>query len=819
MTPRNRGKSKFTRRRKVPKKLSRLHKPQEMSLEAWQIELRRQYGREQKFNLKNLGSHPIISDFQVANPQSQSVYRVAIRGTGMGDNFCSCPDFATNTLGTCKHIEFTLARLRRQKGGGAALKNGFQPSHSEVYLRYGPQREVRLRHGSDCPPELARLTSRYFDSKGVLRADAFSRFEDFLAESTRFDHDLRCFEDVLGFVAEVRDRQRREEQLDKAFPRGIADPALARLLRVPLYDYQREGALFAARAGRCLIGDEMGLGKTIQAIAAVEIMARELGVERVLVVCPTSLKHQWEREIARFAERSVRMIGGLRARREQDFAAEAFYKITNYDTVHRDLDLISGWSPDLVILDEAQRIKNRSTRAARSVKRIASPYAIVLTGTPLENRLEELVSIVQFVDRHRLGPTFRFLADHQIHDAESGRVVGYKNLDSIGTTLAPILIRRRKSQVLDQLPERLDKHLFVPMTSQQMRHHEENKEIVARIVAKWRRFRSLSESDQRRLMIALQNMRMSCDSTYLLDHETDFGVKADELATVLAEIFEQPEAKVVIFSQWLRMHELLVRRFEKRKWGHVVFHGGVSSQGRKPLVDRFREDAACRAFLATDAGGVGLNLQHASVVVNVDLPWNPAVLEQRIGRVHRLGQRQPVRVVNFVAQGTIEEGMLSMLKFKKSLFAGALDGGEKEVFLGGSRLNRFMETVEKTAESIPQPAAQDPPGEPDADEDSAGRQSQSASARQTSGQTSTDKTEPSADPWSGLLETGLALLEQLAAPSAAPPPRQSRQSAGLSLIHRDERTGERYLKIPAPNPQLLDRLLGAVGTLLGHFKK
>jgi len=198
--------------------------------------------------------------------------------------------------------------------------------------------------------------------------------------------------------------------------------------------------------------------------------------------------------------------------------------------------------------------------------------------------------------------------------------VGYRKLDQIGKTLEPILIRRQKDQVLDQLPERLDKNFFVPMTPEQQQHHDENRDIVARIVAKWRRYRFLSEADQRRLMIALQNMRMSCDSTYLLDHKTDFGVKVDELATLLEEVYEQPNTKVVVFSQWLRMHELVVRRFQQREWDHVLFHGGVPGTQRKDLVDRFREDPECRAFLATDAGGVGLNLQHASVVVNVDLP-------------------------------------------------------------------------------------------------------------------------------------------------------------------------------------------------------
>jgi superfamily II DNA or RNA helicase len=808
------------RKKKKAAKLSRLTKPEDMSLEDWQIELRRQFGREQAFAIKNLGDHPVFSEFEVVNPQSHARYRVAIRGTALADNFCSCPDFATNALGTCKHIEFTLAYLKRKRGGKAALRAGFQPLYSEIFLQYGARREVRFRPGADCPVELARLSARFFGSDGTLLPEAFGRFETFLTEAGKLDHDLRCHEDVLALIAEVRDGERRREQLASAFERGIRSAGWNKLLKVPLYDYQREGALFAARAGRALIGDEMGLGKTVQAIAAAEIMANQFGVERVLIICPTSLKHQWEREIAKFAERPTEVIGGLRGRREQQFATDTFYKITNYDTIHRDLDLVQAWSPDLVVLDEAQRIKNWNTRAARSVKKINSPYAVVLTGTPLENRLEELVSIVQFVDRYRLGPTYRLMHEHQIRD-EHGRVVGYTGLDRIGKTLEPILIRRQKKQVLDQLPERLDKNFFVPMTPLQQQFHEENREIVARIVHKWRTYKFLSEADQRRLMIALQNMRMACDSTYLLDHQSDHGVKADELATLLAEIYEEKDTKVVIFSQWLRMHELLLRRFKEREWDHVLFHGGVPGPKRKSLIDRFREDRNCRSFLATDAGGVGLNLQHASVVVNMDLPWNPAVLEQRIGRVHRLGQKQPVRVVNFVAQGTIEEGMLEVIRFKKSLFAGVLDGGEKEVFLGGSRLTKFMETVENATRSIPAASLED-------------RSEESRVAENGAEEVAADAAEeaaapvvaaaPAADPFAGLLQTGLALLQQLAGaarPGAAAPRVRGAAPAGqgLSFVARDERTGESYLRFPMPKPEVLDRALQAFGTLLEGFRK
>lgn len=193
--------------------------------------------------------------------------------------------------------------------------------------------------------------------------------------------------------------------MSAAYPKGFKDTAMDKLLQARLYPYQAQGALFAASVGRCLIGDEMGLGKTIQAIAAAELFARHFGVSRVLVVCPTSHKHQCKSEFARFAGRQVQVIHGLRAKRQSQYAEDGFCKVTHYETLERDADLIAQWAPDLVIADEAQRIKNWNTIAARALKRIISPYAMVLTGTPLENRLDELISIVQFVDQHRLGPT------------------------------------------------------------------------------------------------------------------------------------------------------------------------------------------------------------------------------------------------------------------------------------------------------------------------------------------------------------------------------------------------------------------------------
>ena len=824
--PRNIKTTKTSKPGREPK-LSRTQAPAELSKVDWQRALRRQFGREQAFGLENIGEEPFFSEFRVSNPQSKSAYRVAIRGKQPGDNYCACPDYATNELGTCKHIEFVLAILEKKRGAKAAFVRGYHPPFSELYLRNDCTRTVHFRAGTDCPPAVRKAAVLLFDEARDwrlrnLRLDGLERF---IALAAKSGHELRAYDDALDFIAGQRDAERRLLALDGLFPRGAADPSLKKLLKVPLYPYQTEGALFAVRAGRTLIGDEMGLGKTIQAIAAAEILARHFGVSKVLVICPTSLKYQWQSEIARFSGRDSRVIASGRAQRQKDYALDDFCKITNYEKLQPDLDLIDAWAPELVIVDEAQRVKNWNTIAARALKRIDSPYAVVLTGTPLENKLEELISIVQFVDQHRLGPTWKLLHEHQIKD-ESGRVTGYTGLEKIGQTLAPIMIRRRKSEVLTQLPERTDQNLLVPMTELQMTYHQENAEIVTKIVQRWRKMKFLSDKDQRRLTCALQNMRMSCNSTYLLDQESDHGVKADELAALFDDLFEQADAKAVVFSQWTRTHDIVIRRLEARGIGYVSFHGGVPSEKRPALVERFRDDPDCRVFLSTDAGATGLNLQHASTLVNMDLPWNPALLEQRIARIHRMGQKRPVQIVNFVAKGTIEEGMLSVLAFKRSLSAGILDGGTGEISMGGSRLNRFMKDVENVTGCMGEGEVITPAEEaggsqtvteavfvpiPEKQADAGASDGEMAIA-EYEGQGAPEVTlRNDTDPWQALMQVGAQLVSALGAASNPATPAHP-------WIERDPSTGVQSLKVPLPSPETAGRIADVLSMLASTLR-
>ena len=220
-------------------RLTRNRRPPELPVADWQTALRQQFGREQLFGLENLGSEPVFSEFRVHNPASKSSYRVTIRGQALGLNRCTCPDFATNDLGTCKHIEFTLGRLSAKRGGKKALAAGFAPNYSEIWLDHAGLRQVRLRIGSDCPPALREAAETWFDATAgwALPRDRLDGLDTLLRLAQVAGHDLRCHDAVWPFVAQIRDTERRQAALAEAYPQGAHDPALTQMLKVPLYAY------------------------------------------------------------------------------------------------------------------------------------------------------------------------------------------------------------------------------------------------------------------------------------------------------------------------------------------------------------------------------------------------------------------------------------------------------------------------------------------------------------------------------------------------------------------------------------------------------
>jgi SNF2 family DNA or RNA helicase len=655
-----------------------------MPLREEQIDIRRQRARAGNFQIENLGKNRVFSDYRVTNPESGGQYTVSVRGFEVGDNTCTCPDFKSNTLGTCKHVEAVLDHLKDELPPHLQKKKA-AVTRPEIFLHYGEQLRLGIHLPTRHSDKLAGLAATYFDEKGLWSGKG--KYRDLIRDVEAIPEDVTFFTDAMEFVSVEIERAEmlaREQEWLKELEAGTLD---LKLLNVPLYDFQTRGALFLACRGRSILGDDMGLGKTIMTLAAVELLARERGVRKVLVVAPASVKYQWESEIKKFTGRPVQVIEGGPDDRRDQYAADTFYRLVNYEQVVRDREAINAWRPDVIVLDEAQRIKNWEAKTSKEVKKLKSRYAVVLTGTPLENKLEELYSIVQFVDERRFGPAFQFLHDHRVLD-ENGNLKGYRNLDKIREKLEPVFLRRTRGEVLTQLPPRTDNTVFVELADEQRKPYEDQRATLARLLQK----NYLTDLDRKRILASVVNMRTICDSLFLFDRQNRVSPKLDEFAELIPEVVGE-DHKAVVFSQWETMILEAAKVLDKLGVGYAVLHGGLSGKDRKEVMERFKNDPACKVFLSTDAGGTGLNLQVADTVVNLELPWNPAVLEQRIARVHRMGQSRPVRVVNLVTRGTIEEKVLRTLEAKQGLFAGVFEGDADEIPFEAVKTSGFLDSM------------------------------------------------------------------------------------------------------------------------------
>jgi SNF2 family DNA or RNA helicase len=667
-----------------------------------------QRAREEKHSIFNLQpGHPVFSTFAVKSPSGMA-YQVEIREIRERSFSCSCPDFRINGLGTCKHIEATLIWLKRRfKGEFRAAETSGSP-HIDI-VPSGDTLQIE-RNIDKLPSSLKPL----FDDEGKLLAGPQEALPKF-----RRSAKIRISQDVEPFL-EARHRADERRALRRDYETGIVEGRHPEHVTLhPLYPYQREGMLHLAFGERALLADEMGLGKTIQAVAACALLHHLGKAKRVLVVTPASLKAEWEEQIRKFTTLNQQIVFGPRSARLKYYADSSppFFTIVNYEQVVSDsLDINQHLRPDIIVLDEAQRIKNWATKTAQAVKRLQSRYAFVLTGTPIENRIDELYSIVDFLDPTLLGPLFRFNRDFYQFD-EKGRPSEYKNLPALRERVKPVLLRRRKREVETELPDRSDRNHFVQLTPAMRGEYDEYKKSVSELLQIAQR-RPLTKKQQDLLMIMLGIMRMICDSPSIVKgHECEDCPKLHELAKILDEVLADPDVKVIVFSEWEGMLRKVRAWADKNGIGYAWHTGSVPQQKRRGEILAFRNDPDCRLFLSTDSGGIGLNLQNASVVINCDLPWNPAKLEQRIARAWRKHQTRAVTVVNLIAEDTIEHAMLETLANKTHLADGVLDGTEESLSKAKlkrgadanlARLKQFLSSAPPNKE----PGRKAPPADP-----------------------------------------------------------------------------------------------------------
>ncbi|MFY9943489.1 MAG: DEAD/DEAH box helicase [Desulfobacterales bacterium] len=660
----------------------------EAALIAQAIAERRQRAKEEKLRLQSMDPTQLWTDYVVTNPLSGKSYRLALRGWQPGESYCSCPDFRKNTLGTCKHILCALERGRARFP--KAVRD--TPAIVEdicVYLRYGKRLELRLllpdQLEKPIQAELAPLKDKAIEDP----IDLLQR----IGRVERLGAPVAIYPDAETYIQQLLFQRRMAAVTEEIRRDPAAHPLRTSLLKTELRPYQLDGIAFAAGAGRAILADDMGLGKTIQGIGVAELLARHADVAKVLIVCPTSLKSQWRSEIRRFSDHSVQLVLGSYKERPAQYAGDQFFTVCNYEQVLRDILAIErvGW--DLIILDEGQRIKNWEAKTSRIIKALKSPFALVLSGTPLENRLEELFSVVEFIDDRRLGPAFRFFNHHRVVD-EKGKLLGYKNLDRLREALRPILLRRTRRQVLDELPPRTTEVIRIAPTDEQLDLQKGHRNVIQTIINK----KYLSEMDLLRLQKALLMCRMCANSTFLVDKQAPgYSSKLEELGLLLDQLRDEADRKIILFSEWTTMLNLIEPLLAARRMEFVRLDGSVPQKKRRDLIHRFQNDPACTLFITTNAGATGLNLQAANTVINVDLPWNPAVLEQRIARAHRMGQKHPVQVFLLVTTDTLEENLLATLSAKHELALAVLDPdtdtSQVDMTTGMEELKRRMEVL------------------------------------------------------------------------------------------------------------------------------
>ncbi len=657
--------------------------------------LRRQLrAKEERMRIRNLfPAEAVFSNFEVRS-DSGMTYQVEVRDVQQRAFSCTCADFRKNGLGTCKHVEGVLLHAQKKAGKAAwerKVKAGSRRIEVEPHLLYG----LQVKRGLARLPRAVR--SMFLAEDGTRRTS--QPLPDVLTALERLRGadfpDLRVSQEVAPFLAAQAEEEERRRLRHEYEQRVQSGEWPAQETTVPLFPYQREGMLHLAFTGRALLADEMGLGKTIQAIAACALLHRLGKARRVLVVTPASLKAEWEEQIAKFTPLPCHVVFGGRVQRLACYREDSpFFTIVNYEQMVSDtLDVNARLRPDIVVLDEAQRIKNWNTKTAQAIKRLESPYAFVLTGTPIENRIDELYSLVDFLDPRVLGSLFRFNREFYELD-ERGRPKGYRNLTVLHERIRPLMLRRRKAQVETELPDRTDRNHFVALTDMQRDNYGSHEHQVAKLAQIAKR-RPLRLEEQKKLLRELAMMRMICDSNYILDREDRESPKVDELRKILEEALANDGVKVIIFSEWERMLDLVRDLCRELGAGFAWHTGSVPQQKRRLEINAFKNDPQCRIFLTTDAGATGLNLQNASVVINCDLPWNPAKLEQRIARAWRKHQTRAVTVINLIAENTIESRMLVTLSEKSRLAGGVLDDGKLDSMdLRGGR-DSFFKRLEQ----------------------------------------------------------------------------------------------------------------------------
>lgn len=640
----------------------------------------------------------IYGDHVLTNDTGQK-YKIFLRDFENKTGYSNSADARFNKLGTTKHIMYAFRVLKETPGLYNKLSKAFP--FIEIYCDPLNDYKISWYYPGELPLEEKRLISRFFKKANFVDIEKIETLLDFITEAEEYD--------TIRIRPEVKEKiGQHYEQL------ALNDLSKQEIdfspIKATLFPYQKEGISFALFKNSVIIADEMGLGKTIQAIGTAILKKQIFGFKKTLVVCPATLKSQWKKEIEKFSDEKAWIVSGMPDERAIQYTSEDYYFfIVNYETVLRDSQAINQAEFDFLILDEAQKIKNYETKTFTAINRLQTYHQLAITGTPIENRLIDLYSIMSVIKPGFFGPLWEFSYQHCEFDPDKpNKINGYYNLNQLNGRLSEVLIRREKSAVLSQLPMVQQFDVICKLSDLQKEFHAGYMQAVAAIIRK----KYITPYDLQRLNMALNSARMVCDSTFLIDDTTNESPKLKELEYILFEKLDltRTRRKIIIFSEWIKVHSLIGDMLKKHSIGFIELNGKVPVKQRSALIRKFEQDDNCQVFLSTEAGGAGLNLQMADMLINFELPWNPAKKNQRIGRIDRLGQKsKKLTIYNLISKGSIEQQIAAGLLVKQNLFDGVLSEGNSINYVDFSTKGRsqFIQMIEEFINQQEQTAKQE----------------------------------------------------------------------------------------------------------------
>lgn len=446
-------------------------------------------------------------------------------------------------------------------------------------------------------------------------------------------------------------------------------------LNLPLFDYQKIGVGVLCVLGSALLGDEPGLGKTLQTLTTTKIK----NSKKTLIVCPSSLKHTWKNEIEKWLPNEKHIIiSGTKKERDNLWDNEdSNYVIMNYELLLKDIDKIKTKNWDYIIADEATRLSNPASKQTKFIKKINANNKIAITGTPMNNSIEDIWSIIDFCMPGYFGDYWHFINKYCNKEiikirikTKTGytyrhisKISSYKNTTELNDKINKCMIRRTKTEVLKELPDKLYENIYFDLSQTELKLYSAIEQRIIEELKEYNLNKVINDKQNKFVFTKILRLMQFTDSPELIS-DLKTSTKLETLKELLKDILNK-NSKAIIFTKFSEMADILLKELVDYK--PTIISGRIDNESREKNKNYFNTNNECKIIIMTEAGGMGLNLQSANYVVHYDLPWSISKLQQREDRAHRIGQKNNVTVFKLIAKNTIDEHVLDVLKYKEKI--------------------------------------------------------------------------------------------------------------------------------------------------------